>query len=781
MMPAEIKFAAERFPRRRDTGYRAVRPLAPHSLEYFEPSNTSGAPDDVSPPRDASLVRKVAVIDPDGAYDATSRFDRHFEFDRVFDDVASNGTVYGVTVAPLVAAVRRGVNATCFAYGMTGAGKTFTMSGDERQGIRGICSLAAQDLFDDTLMGVVTQHSPVEQHQPQHAHQAGKGTPTVIQTLHVSYLEIYNERIRDLLVEPAATGPAAAARPGTNRNGNASSGPIPTLAPRLDVIEDAERGVVVTNLTEILVTSVEQLEILMSEGAARRVMASTGSNQASSRSHAVLQITVRRHTGANSVLTGRLQLIDLAGSERAVARGGGASLYHQLYGYDTIGGGSFNGAAAAESARQSKIRNEGANINRSLLALGACITALGAAQSSTAGSNATSSHVPYRDSKLTRLLKESLGGNTRTAMIAAVSPSCLCYEETLSTLKYASKARSITRTVRRNTVEATDAAVAHDYRQLIRALEHDVAGLRAQVQVNQSAIEPPLLSAFASPARHQHASQSPDSKSPATPGQSSRARGGSVPGSVEISAAAARVRLADLKAQFAVLERQQSPAHDGSASLPRWARSAFATGTSHRPTYTAPSGATSLQPTSRETSPHTAALLDQWNDTLARREASAANAAVSPHGSTAETDRRPQRQQVQPQLEPSVEQRRRQLDLLKSKLATQAETQRWAKGVIQGAAYDAAASTAVLGARDFNAVTRTAKSLFVQRDTDRPWTSSTSQQSEPTAHSATALYSTRFENRGTYVSPDALAKQQQQNHHEVLRRLIATRYADAFV
>jgi kinesin family protein 18/19 len=485
------------------------------------------------PVAEDTLVRRIAVIDPDSAYDARERHDRAYEFDRVFDETASNDEVYAVTVSPLVAAVRRGMNATCFAYGMTGAGKTYTMGGDQRKGVRGICSLAAEDLFDSTLQG--------------------GGDGDVVQTVHVSFLELYNERLRDLLVEDPSgpTGPARRGTFGHEARSSTSRGAAgaPAAAKRLDIVEDPSKGVSVTNLTELLVTSVDQLEILMAESAARRVMASTTSNVASSRSHALLQLTVRRHRG-DEITTGRLQLIDLAGSERAVSRSSAA--------WSVYGDGFGQSGLVEENAKQAKLRNEGANINRSLLALGACISALGNAASATSASSLSLSHVPYRDSKLTRLLKESLGGNTRTAMIAAISPSCLCYEETLSTLKYAAKARLITRTVRRNTVENAD--LAREYAPVIAALEDEVQALRAQVAMSAGAVRSAAVSTVGSPSPQRISHRQSAERSPIT----------AVARPVkDLGVGAARLRLADLKAQFALVAGRASerqPTHSRSAS-----------------------------------------------------------------------------------------------------------------------------------------------------------------------------------------------------------------------
>lgn len=163
----------------------------------------------------------------------------------------------------------------------------------------------------------------------------------------------------------------------------------------------------VPDLTEYHLQESSHIQNLIMEGNSRRMMAATGANQVSSRSHAILIVQIELHTKSQIVYS-KLQMIDLAGSERA---------------------------AVTENRGQRMI--EGANINKSLLALGNCINIL------SDRSKPQGSFVPYRDSKLTRLLKDSLGGNTKTLMIACISPSCLAFEETLNTLKYANRARKI--------------------------------------------------------------------------------------------------------------------------------------------------------------------------------------------------------------------------------------------------------------------------------------------------------------------------------------------------
>ncbi len=199
-----------------------------------------------------------------------------------------------------------------------------------------------------------------------------------IYTIKMSYLEVYNETIRDLLVPKGCSAP-------------------------LELRDDGVKGVVVSNLTEISPASTEDVLEFLSRGNANRSQCATDANGTSSRSHAVLTVLIewRPRTADTSevVRCSKLSLIDLAGCERASA-----------------------------TKNKGSVLQEGANINKSLLSLGNCINAL--------ASGEKNQFVPYRNSKLTRLLKDSLGGNCKTVMIAAVSPSDACYEDTLNTLKY---------------------------------------------------------------------------------------------------------------------------------------------------------------------------------------------------------------------------------------------------------------------------------------------------------------------------------------------------------
>nr|XP_047920497.1 kinesin-like protein KIF19 [Anser cygnoides] len=276
-------------------------------------------------------------------------------------------TVYRATTRGLVAGVLSGSNATVFAYGPTGCGKTHTMLGSD--GEPGVCARALGDLF-------------------QAIEDAGGDTEYEVS---MSYLEIYNETLRDLL--------------------NPSLG-------YLELREDARGTIQVAGLTEVSATSAEEVVRLLARGNRRRRQEPTAANGTSSRSHAVLQVTVRQRHRGTALRRGRLLMIDLAGSERA-----------------------------AQTQNRGQRMKEGAHINRSLLALGNCIEALSSARGS--------KYINYRDSKLTRLLKDSLGGKSRTVMIAHISPASTAFEESRSTLAYAARAKSIRTKVRHNLLSAS--------------------------------------------------------------------------------------------------------------------------------------------------------------------------------------------------------------------------------------------------------------------------------------------------------------------------------------
>ncbi|KAK5107298.1 hypothetical protein LTR62_001391 [Meristemomyces frigidus] len=321
---------------------------------------------------------KCLVFDPPDET-TVQRFGRHmpmgkrvkdqtFGFDRVFDENTTQGDVYEATTRNLLDSVMDGYNSTVFAYGATGCGKTHTITGTAQQ--PGIIFLTMQELFEKVDEVQTEKESEIT----------------------LSYLEIYNETIRDLLNEGAG-----------GKQG-------------LMLREDANQAVSVAGLSSHKPQNVAEVMDMVIRGNACRTQSPTEANATSSRSHAVLQVNISlkdRNSSTNEPVTmATLSIIDLAGSERA----------------------------SATKNRGERLL-EGANINKSLLALGSCINALCDPRKK--------NHVPYRNSKLTRLLKFSLGGNCRTVMIVCVSPSSQHFDETQNTLRYANRAKNIqTKSVR---------------------------------------------------------------------------------------------------------------------------------------------------------------------------------------------------------------------------------------------------------------------------------------------------------------------------------------------
>ncbi|KGL99389.1 Kinesin-like KIF18A, partial [Charadrius vociferus] len=294
--------------------------------------------------------------------------DLKFVFDAVFAESSSQLEVFEHTTKTVIDGFLNGYNCTVLAYGATGAGKTYTMLGSpEDPGVMYLTMMALYNCMDQIKEDKICNVA-------------------------VSYLEIYNEQIRDLLV---------------------NSGP-------LAVREDTQKGVVVQGLTLHQPKSAEEILQMLDYGNKNRTQHPTDVNASSSRSHAVFQIYLRQQDKPASinqnVRIAKMSLIDLAGSERA----------------------------SATNAKGARFR-EGTNINRSLLALGNVINAL-------ANPKSKKQHIPYRNSKLTRLLKDSLGGNCRTIMIAAVSPSSMFYDDTYNTLKYANRAKDIKSSLKSNVV-----------------------------------------------------------------------------------------------------------------------------------------------------------------------------------------------------------------------------------------------------------------------------------------------------------------------------------------
>ncbi len=353
----------------------------------------------------------VVILDPAQQKPDVLRVNRtkekQYAFDYVFEPSSSQEAIYHHSTKFLIHGVLDGFNATVFAYGQTGSGKTFTMIGTQEN--PGIMVRVMSDLF---------------------VHSASNAkTNAVNHKVTVSFLEVYNENIRDLLAD--ATG----------------------AEEYLDLREDPIKGPVVAGITEVEAKSASEIMQLLHQGNSKRSQAATAANEVSSRSHAVLQVVVESRDRAPGVVdnikVGKLSLIDLAGSERAAnTQNRGARLV------------------------------EGANINRSLLALGNCINALG--EKGNKGN-----FVPYRDSKLTRLLKDSLGGNCRTVMIANISPAESSFEETLNTLKYANRAKNIKTEAKRNVLNVN--YHISEYVELINNLRGEIKMLKDQIESNPGA------------------------------------------------------------------------------------------------------------------------------------------------------------------------------------------------------------------------------------------------------------------------------------------------------
>ncbi|XP_076582771.1 kinesin-like protein KIF1A isoform X14 [Chaetodon auriga] len=347
----------------------------------------------------------TTIINPKQAKDNKSfNFDYSYWSHTSPEDVnyASQMRVYKDIGEEMLLHAFEGYNVCIFAYGQTGAGKSYTMMGKQDvKDQQGIIPLLCEDLF--TKINDNTDNS-------------------MSYSVEVSYMEIYCERVRDLL--------------NPKNKGN------------LRVREHPLMGPYVEDLSKLAVTSYNDIQDLMDSGNKARTVAATNMNETSSRSHAVFNIifTQKRHdaeTDNTSEKVSKISLVDLAGSERADSTG----------------------------AKGTRLK-EGANINKSLTTLGKVISALAEVDS---GSNKNKkkkkveSFIPYRDSVLTWLLRENLGGNSRTAMVAALSPADINYDETLSTLRYADRAKQI----RCNAVINED-----PNNRLVRELKEEVSRLK---------------------------------------------------------------------------------------------------------------------------------------------------------------------------------------------------------------------------------------------------------------------------------------------------------------
>nr|AKS36881.1 KIF3A-like protein [Schmidtea mediterranea] len=305
------------------------------------------------------LNGSITITNPKASVDDPPK---QFTFDYVFGPNSKQVDVYNKVARPIVDSVLSGYNGTIFAYGQTGTGKTFTMEGKrDVPELRGIIPNSFAHVF-----GAIA-----------------KAETNVLFLVRVSYLEIYNEEVRDLLGKDQTA--------------------------RLEVKERPDIGVYVKDLASFVVHGADEMDKLMTYGNKNRVTGATNMNEHSSRSHAIYTVTVEGsetlHDGEKTFRQGKLHLVDLAGSERQVKTGA------------------------------TGIRLQEANkINLSLATLGNVISAL---------VDGKSTHVPYRNSKLTRLLQDSLGGNSKTLMIANIGPADYNFDESVSSLRYANRAKNI--------------------------------------------------------------------------------------------------------------------------------------------------------------------------------------------------------------------------------------------------------------------------------------------------------------------------------------------------
>ncbi|RLM84956.1 hypothetical protein C2845_PM04G12870 [Panicum miliaceum] len=330
-----------------------------------------------------------------------------FEFDRIFGQECRTSEVYETRTKHIVDSVVQGFNGTVFAYGQTNSGKTYTMRGSANE--PGIIPLAVHDLFQR-----------IEEHMDREF------------LVRMSYMEIYNEEINDLLVPEHR---------------------------KLQIHESSEKGIFVAGLREEIVTCAEQVMDFMSFGESHRHIGETNMNLYSSRSHTIFRMIIEsREKGddneaedsCDAVRVSVLNLVDLAGSERAAKTG-------------------------AEGVRL----KEGSHINKSLMILGTVIKKL------SEGIEGQGGHVPYRDSKLTRILQPALGGNSNTAIICNITLAQVHADETKSSLQFASRALRVTNCVCVNEI-LTDAALLKRQRKEIEELR---AKLRSELEKERIALE----------------------------------------------------------------------------------------------------------------------------------------------------------------------------------------------------------------------------------------------------------------------------------------------------
>ncbi|KAI8071186.1 kinesin heavy chain [Gilbertella persicaria] len=357
-------------------------------------------------PQNSLEIREGGVpvidIDEDGTQVELKgkEFQGSFAFDKVFGMNTAQKDVFDYSIKTIVDDVTAGYNGTVFAYGQTGSGKTFTMMGADidDENTRGIIPRIVGQIFDSIM-----------------------AAPSNLEfTVKVSYMEIYMEKVRDLL--------------------NPTQDNLP-------IHEDKTHGVYVKGLLEVYVGSTEDVYEVMRNGSGNRVVSATNMNAESSRSHSIVVITItQKNIDTGAAKSGKLYLVDLAGSEKVGKTG-----------------------ASGQTLEEAK------KINKSLTALGMVINAL---------TDGKSSHVPYRDSKLTRILQESLGGNSRTTLIINCSPSSYNEAETLSTLRFGMRAKTI-----RNKAKVNADLSPAELKALLKKVKTETVTFKAYITALEGEVE----------------------------------------------------------------------------------------------------------------------------------------------------------------------------------------------------------------------------------------------------------------------------------------------------
>ena len=407
--------------------YVRIRPFLPKEYQKLRRNNSTSLITNqfqVQNNKNIQILNSIFIVNNKTLYVLDPKHnnpqEKKYYFNKIFTEQEKNKDVFEQAIKPTINNVINGYNSTTLAYGVTGTGKTHTIFGDLAlsNGEDGVAIKACEYLFNKLNKEYFSDDYEIK----------------------VSYIEIYNENVIDLL---------------NNENENIS----------LMIIEDPNKGVYVHNVKEFIINNTNELKKLICQGNKRRTMAPTNQNKFSSRSHAILQLSLKRkaYNEKNNnfdIYYSKFLIVDLAGSER---------------------GGLEKG----------KRREEGANINKSLFTLGSCINIL-------SDKNRNGKFIPYRDSKLTRLLKDSLGGNILTVMLVCVSPSGESYDESISSLNYANRAKKIKKKIFQNKKEVDlieennnefnlkNSGNNNQYEEIIGSLKNEIFQLKNIIKEQQN-------------------------------------------------------------------------------------------------------------------------------------------------------------------------------------------------------------------------------------------------------------------------------------------------------